>query len=121
MRKILHIALFAAAFLSVFFMAAPAKAQLILVTGDYRVVIVDKGEQRLGIAKRDADPNRRQNWVYVKGRTEIVRRVWLENRAFRDEKLTWDEFFTIVKKGTCLRVHGGRDWDGSIDAKKIWF
>lgn len=102
-------------------LSQPAQAQILMVTGDYRVTAVDQAEQRLGIALRDADPNVTQNWVYLKYNTEIVRRVWLHNGSFKDQKLKWNEFLSIVKKGTLLRVHGGRDWDGSIDAKKIWF
>lgn len=97
-----------------------AQAQLLMVTGEYRVTNVDQDEQRIGIALRDDNPNKRQNWVYVKADTVIVRRIWLGGGAFRDERMTFNGFFDYVRKGTKLRVHGGRDWDGSIDAKKIW-
>lgn len=97
-----------------------AQAQILMVTGDYRVTHVDRDEQRIGIALRDDDPNVRQNWVYVKSDTVIIRRIWLRGGAFRDERMSFNGFFDYVRKGTKLRVHGGRDWDGSIDAKKIW-
>lgn len=97
-----------------------AWAQILMVTGEYRVTHVDRAEQRLGIALRDADPNVRQNWVYVKADTKIVRRLFMGDGAFKDEVMTWNEFFDYAKKGTLIKVHGGRDWDGSIDAKKIW-
>lgn len=97
-----------------------ARAQLLMVTGEYRVTHVDRAHQRVGIALREADPNVRQNWVNVSPETKIVRRVWLGGGAFRDEVMTWNGFFEYVRKGTKLKVHGGRDWDGEIEAKKIW-
>lgn len=100
--------------------AGQAQAQILMVTGEYQVTNVDRDEQRIGIALRGDDPNVRQNWVYIKPDTKIVRRVWLRGGAFRDEVMSWNGFFDYVRKGTKLRVHGGRDWDGSIDAKKIW-
>ncbi|MCR4784801.1 MAG: hypothetical protein K6A35_09870 [bacterium] len=99
----------------------PALSQIILMAGEYQVVIVDKAEQRLGIASLDANPDRCQNWIYIKYNTEIFHRVWLDDKDFKVERMEWDEFLATVKKGTHIRVHGGRDWDGSIDARKIWF
>ena len=100
--------------------AGRAQAQILMVTGEYRVTNVDRAQQRIGIALREDDPNHRQNWVYVKPETQIVRRVWLRGGAFRDQVMTWNNFFEYVHKGTLLKVHGGRDWDGSIQAKKVW-
>lgn len=100
---------------------APAWAQLLMVTGDYQVTDVDRRHQRIGIALRGDDPGRRQNWVYIKANTVVVRRERVPGGGFRDEFLTFNGFFEVIKKGSRLRVHGGRDWDGTIDAKKIWF
>ncbi len=94
---------------------------MLSVTGEYRVVNVDRGGQRVGVALRDAAPNKRQNWIYVKPETKIVKRIFLGGGAFRDEIMTFNGFFDYVKKGTQFRVEGGRDWDRSIHAKKIWF
>lgn len=94
---------------------------MLSVTGEYRVVSVDRAGQRVGVALRDADPNKRQNWVYVKPDTKIVKRSFLGGGAFRDEIMTFNGFFDYAKKGTQFRVEGGRDWDRSIHAKKIWF
>lgn len=103
--------------------ASTAQAQILLTTGEYRVVVVDKAEQRLGIAELEANPNRRQNWIYVKYNTELMRRVTPQpdDGEFRYEKVDWSEFFNDIKKGALITVHGGRDWDRSIDAKKIWY
>jgi len=97
-----------------------AQAQLLMVTGEYRVTDVDRSGQRLGVALRADDPDRRQNWVNVRSDTKIVRRIWLKGGAFRDEVMTWNGFFDHVRKGTQLKVHGGRGRDGTITAKKIW-
>ena len=100
-----------------------AQAQILLTTGEYRIVVIDKAEQRLGIAELEANPNRRQNWVYVKYNTELMKRVNPnpDDGEFRYEKVSWVQFFNDVKKGSLITVHGGRDWDRSIDAKKIWY
>lgn len=98
-----------------------SQAQLLSVTGEYRVTDVDRPGQRFGIALRDADPNARQNWVYVKPDTRIIKRKFLPNGTFKDQVYGFNEFFDYVKKGTLLKVEGGRDWDKSIHAKKIWF
>lgn len=99
--------------------ALPAHSQILLVTGDYRVVSVDQDNWRIGVALADANPNRRQNWVYITPDTRIALRVW-KGRWYRDEVIGLNRFFEIVRKGQRLRVHGGRDWDGTIKAKKIW-
>lgn len=100
--------------------AGVAQAQILMVTGNYRITHVDRAEQRIGIALRDANPNVRQNWVYVKADTQIVKRVWRADGSSKDENWGWNQFFEYAKKGTLVRVHGGRDWNGTIDAKKIW-
>lgn len=99
----------------------PAQAQLLTVTGEYRVTNVDRSGQRIGVALREADANVRQNWIYVKPDTKIVKRAFLKNGTFKDEIMTFNGFFDYVKKGTMLKVEGGRDWDKSIHARKIWF
>lgn len=102
------------------FAAVPAQAQLLSVTGEYRVTNVDRGHQRVGVALRDADPNVRQNWVYIKPDTKIIKRNFLPGGVFKDEIWTFNGFFDQAKKGMKFRVEGGRDWDKSIHAKKIW-
>ncbi len=97
-----------------------ANAQILSVTGEYRVTNVDRAGQRFGIALRDANPNKRQNWVYVKPGTRIVRRIFLPGGVFRDEIMSFNGFFDYARKGTLLKVEGGRAWDKSIHAKKIW-
>lgn len=118
MKKHLALPLIALAFLLVF--AGAAQAQLLTVTGEYRVVEVDKAGMKFGVALRDANPDVVQNWVHVKPDAKIVQRQFLPNRAFRDENMTVNGFFDFIQKGTKLRVHGGRDWDKSIHADKIW-
>ena len=97
-----------------------AHAQMILVNQDYRITHIDRATQRLGVCLVDADPNVRQNWVYIKTNTVITRRVFFDNGSFKDETMDWSSFFSLIKKGDVIKVHGGRDWDMSIDAKHIW-
>lgn len=120
MRSLSRYFVFLAALLSIFFSMSEAEAQLIPVTETYRVVVVDRAEQRIGIARINDSPDVRQNWVYIKERTEIVHRIW-RDKEFRDEVIDWNEFFRLIKKGHCIRVHGGRNFDTSIDAKSILF
>lgn len=100
--------------------AGPAQAQLLSVTGEYRITNVDQAGQRVGVALRDADPNIRQNWVYIKPDTRIVKRTFLPGGVFKDENWTFNGFFEKARKGMKIKVEGGRDWDKSIHAKKIW-
>ena len=101
-------------------MSSPAQAQILSVTGDYRVTDVDRGQQRIGIALRDDNPNHRENWVYIKPDTRIILRQFIGHGAFKDYDISFNEAWTVIHKGTKLRVHGGRDWDRSIVAYKIW-
>lgn len=101
-------------------MTLPAVAQILLVTGDYRVTDVDKANQRFGVALREDNPNERQNWVTVTPDTVINVRHHLGGGAFRDEIVTFNGVWSVLKKGRKLKIHGGRDWDGTIVAKKIW-
>ena len=123
MRKLTKYFIILAALIAGISCFKEAQAQIVLTTGEYRVVVVDKAEQRLGIAELSANPNRRQNWVYIKYNTEIMKRVSPnpDDGEFRYEKVGWAEFFSTIKKGSLVVVHGGRDWDRSIDAKKIWY
>ena len=82
---------------------------------------MESEKQRVGIAKLEANPDKRQRWLYVKATTKFVKRTNLGNQTFRDEILTYDGFFNTVKKGDVLRVNGGRGWDSSITAKSIHF
>jgi len=58
----------------------PAEAQLVLVNSRYRIVTVDRADQRVGVALPDADPDVRQSWVYIKPSTRISYRRYLENQ-----------------------------------------
>ena len=103
------------------FCATGAQAQLILAKGEYRIVELDKPNQRFGIAQLEAKPDRRQNWVYVKATTKFRKRTQLDEETFRVQKFTYDEFFATIKKGDIVKVKGGRGWTGSITAKEVSF
>lgn len=113
------LALFLAA-LALLAAALPARAQILTVTGEYVVVELDQANNRIGVALPEAKPDVRQNWIYVKLETEIVKRHYQEGGWFKDETITPNGIWTAVGKGTKMKVHGGRGWDGTITAKKIW-
>ena len=103
-------------------MTQQAQAQLVVVEDTFRIVEVDHTQNRIGIAKPDADPNVRQNWLYIEPDTKAATRHY-SGGYFRDRVYTGTE--TIVDlaemhEGQLFKVNGGRDWDGSIDASKIW-
>jgi hypothetical protein len=103
-------------------MTQPAEAQLVVVEDTYRIVEVDDQENRIGIAKPDADPNVRQNWVYVEADTKAAARHY-QNGLFHDRVYSDTEQIidlAEMHEGELFKLNGGRDWDGSIDASKIW-
>lgn len=101
----------------------PADAQLVLVETKYRIVDVDRAEERIAIALPDAEPDVRQNWVYIDNETRGSMRTYYGDGYFKDNQLSPQQILNQAEahEGDFMRVHGGRDWDGSIDAKTIWF
>lgn len=101
----------------------PSSAQLIVVENDFRIVSVDQDDNRIGIAQPDADPKVRQNWLYLEDDVRLSIRESIGGGAFRDAVYTdKNVIFNVMRKnkGQLIKIHGGRDWDGSIDASKIW-
>lgn len=100
-----------------------AEAQLIKVESSYRIVTVDRPGQRIGVALPDADPKERQSWVYIKPHTEASMRKYYGDGFFKDEKMSFNGIFDACDQrvGKLFKVKGGRDFDGSINAKKVWF
>ena len=104
--------------------STPANAQLVLVDEVYRIVEVDRDNNRIGIANRDANPNVRQNWVYIDLDTRASYRVYISSAgAFRDKIVTGRQILNVAKGnlGQIMQVQGGRDWNGTIKAKTIHF
>lgn len=97
-----------------------SSGQLLLASGEYRVVEVDHEHLRVGVALLEAQADKRQNWIYLTAQTNVNKRHSSGDGWFRDEKLSYDGFFNTVRAGDKLRVEGGRRWDGGITAKKIW-
>ena len=102
--------------------AEKVEAQLVSVESQYRIVEVDRMENRIGIALPDASPNERQNWVYIKSDTRGSMRQYMGNGTFRDEHMSPNGVLNAAESrvGGLIKINGGRDFDGSIDAKKIW-
>jgi hypothetical protein len=103
--------------------AQPADAQLVVVEDTFRIVDVDKAENRIAIANPSADPDVRQNWLYIEDSTRGAVRNYVSDGLFQDEVLTstWEILEAAEnREGQLFKVNGGRDFDGSIDANKIW-
>ncbi len=114
-------ALLLVAVVGIFLAASESSSgQLLLASGEYRVVSMDGDHQRVSVALLEAKPDQHQNWVYLTASTRINKRHSSGDGWFRDEKLSYEGFFSSVRVGDKLRVEGGRRWDGGITAKKIW-
>ena len=98
----------------------PTQAQLLLVTGNYRVTELDQEHERIGVALPEASPKETQNWIYVSPSIKVDQRQTNRQGWHKDQKLSYMQLFEQAKPGTMLRVHGGRRWDGAITAKHIW-
>lgn len=120
MKRILTITAVLLALVSAFICAhsKPAQAQLILASGTYRVVELQPKNERIGIAKLNANPTVVQNWVYVKINTKVTKRFF-QNGWQRDENVEPTDIFSVIEKGDIIKVNGGRDWGGAINAKDI--
>lgn len=97
-----------------------AWAALVEVDTTYRVTEVKQAERIFGIALLTDDPNETQNDVYLEPDTKIYRVIKFKNGLTKDYPVEQAKFFTILRKGDIVRVHAGRDWDGSLRAYQIW-
>lgn len=97
--------------------AQRASAQLLLVTGEYYVTELRPNKYQIGIALNKGDDTR--NWVNVKDDTKINLRKW-HGGGFTDVQINRDQLFRVLHPGSKFKVTGGRDWDQTIVAKKIW-
>jgi len=97
-----------------------SQAQILLVTGDYRVTEIDENNQRIGVALPEARPDVTQNWCYIEPKTDINRKMTKADGWSKEDKLNYYQFFQAVKPGQMLKIHGGRRWDGGISGKTLW-
>ena len=111
MRKLL------ALFVLVLMTAGVASAALINVTqANYIVTSVDINRHAFGV---DLVQNGARNT-----RTEIrvnknAKCYWV-HKGRADTPMSVDAFVRNLQKGTRVRVDGGRDWDGKINASDLW-
>jgi hypothetical protein len=100
-------------------LAQPADAQIVVVEETFRVVSVDRDDHRIAIARPDADPDVRQNWLYIDPETRAADSNGYQTMVYQDTQKILD--VAAAHKGQVFYMSGGRDFDGSIDANKIWF
>lgn len=96
----------------------PARAQLVTVTEDYYVTEVRADKKKIGVAAGKTRETR--NWVKVDGNTRVARRVWVTRHSYRDEVISLPAMWKLLKPGKRIKVSGGRDWDQTVVARKIW-
>lgn len=104
--------------LAVFTVITPVAAQMVLVDNTYYVTELRPGKMEFGVALHRGEYTK--NWVHVRQSTRIVMRKW-RGHAFRDYVISSDRLWNVLRLGMKVRVAGGRNWDGSTNAKQIWF
>ncbi|MFA5504590.1 MAG: hypothetical protein WC314_03090 [Vulcanimicrobiota bacterium] len=123
-RKLLQFLMIAAVLVGVCGLTRePAEAQILKVNSKYRIVTVDRPGQRIGVALPKADPRVRQSWVYIRPDTASSMQKHYGNGYYKNHQLSFNEIFSTAEQrvGQFMSVKGGRDFDGSINAKKVWF
>jgi hypothetical protein len=99
----------------------PAQAQILTADSAYRIVTLKPDEHGFDIQLvSETDHTDAQNWVYFKIETKIYQEIIRSDGSRKVFELTPKKFFQIAKVGDIVRVEGGRDWDMSIAAYKIW-
>ena len=117
LRLFVLAAVLAAAFVSY---TVPSSAQIVLVDNDYWVTEMRPGKMEFGVTLKRGEYTK--NWVHVKSDTRISKRRWLgQGRGFVDDRISQDRLWNFLRLGMKVHVAGGRDWDGSVSAKRIWF
>ncbi len=96
-----------------------ATAQLLTATGEFRVVQVDLAEKRLGVARPEAEVGVRQIWVYLREKTRVSQRISKADGSVIEQPSTLESALSSLRPGDMIKVHGGRDFDGSINAKSL--
>lgn len=100
---------------------APVRAQVLTVDSNYRIVTLKPDEHGFDIQLvSEADHTDAQNWVYFKIETKIYQEIIRDDGSRKVFEVSPKKFFQIAKVGDIVRVQGGRDWDMSIAAYKIW-
>ncbi|GMU54914.1 MAG: hypothetical protein AMXMBFR33_40600 [Candidatus Xenobia bacterium] len=104
-----------------FALVGTASAQVLTVDSNYRIVTLKPDEHGFDIQLvEERDPHDAQNWVYFKLETKIYQEIIRDDGSRKVFELTPQKFFKLAKVGDIVRVQGGRDWDMSIAAYKIW-
>src|SRR5262249_13773524 len=99
----------------------PARAQVLHVDSNYRIVTLKPDEHGFDIQLvSETNHNDAQNWVYFKVETVIYQEIIRNDGSRKVFEVSPKKFFQIAKVGDIVRVDGGRDWDMSIAAYKIW-
>jgi hypothetical protein len=98
--------------------STPAAAQLVTVNEEYTVTELRQDKNKIGVSAGRSRGTR--NWIKVNGDTRVAKRVWVTRHSYRDEVLTHSQMWKMLRPGTRIKVAGGRDWDQTVVAKKIW-
>lgn len=107
--------------LALVLISLPARAQILWVTGDYKVVCLDTERHRIGISLASEPTNTRQNWCYLNLDSQMLVKVYDEDGWAKEIAVPSYQILERLKAGDYIRINGGRAMDLSITAKKIWF
>lgn len=86
-----------------------AQAQLVTVDERYYVTEVRRDQHKIGVSS--GPDGKTRTWVVIDQRTRVSRNGYVVSR----------NAVYGIRPGTRIRVQGGRDFDQSVAAKKIWY
>lgn len=96
-----------------------AQANIINVNkANYSVTSVDPAARTFGVDLVQNRAAKTRSKVHLK---KDAKCWWvMKDSANGPKALTQAEFMTQIHKGTRVRVTGGRDWNGDINASEVW-
>ena len=100
------------------FFAQVAQAAIINVTGaNYVVTKLYRERKAIGVDLVQNGPEKIRTEIRINKDAKCYR---VHPGGGKDTPLTVDAFYNSLHKGSRVRVNGGRDWDGKINASDLW-
>ena len=84
-----------------------SQAQILLVSGNYRITELDQAHERFGVALPEAKPNETQNWIYIGTTTDIQRRVTNRQGCTKTTSSISINFSNKSARARCSRFTAG--------------
>lgn len=95
-----------------------AQAAIINVTGaNYIVTKLYPNRESFGVDLVQNGPKKIRTEIRINKNAHCYR---VHRGGGPDTPVSRDQFYNMLHKGTRVRVNGGRDWDGKINASDLW-